>query len=55
MHKLGFILVVFGNTGPSGSDANHWFDALIRFGLESSRLRDLVFQLGSLVANEIIS
>ena len=31
---------LFGSSGPSGSDANHWFDALIGFGLESSRLRD---------------
>ena len=46
---------LFGSSGPSGSDANHWFDALIRFGLESSRLRDLVSQLGNLIANEIIS
>ena len=28
---------LFGSSGPSGSDANHWFDAFIRFGLESSR------------------
>ena len=46
---------LFGSSGPSGSDANHWFDALIRFGLESSRLRDLVSQLGNLIAYEIIS
>ena len=46
---------LFGVSGPSGSDANHWFDALIRFGLESSRLRDLVSQLDNLIANEIIS
>ena len=46
---------LFGSSGPSGSDANHWFDALIRFGFESSRLRDLVSQLGNLIANEIIS
>ena len=44
----------FGSSGHSGSDANHWFDALIRFGLESSRLRDLVSLLGNLIANEII-
>ena len=46
---------LFGSSGPSGSDANHWFDAFIRFGLESSRLRDLGSQLGNLIANEIIS
>ena len=46
---------LFGSSGPSGSDANHWFDALIRCGLESSRLRELVSQLGNLIANEIIS
>ena len=46
---------LFGGSGPSGSDANYWFDALIRFGLESSRLRDSVSQLGNLIANEIIS
>ena len=43
------------SSGPSGSDANHWFDTLIRFGLESSRLRDLVSQIGNLIGNEIIS
>ena len=46
---------LFGSLGPSGSDANQWFDALIRLGLESSRLRDLVSQLGNLIANKIIS
>ena len=46
---------LFGSSGPSGSDANHWFDALIRFGLESSRLRDLVSQIGNLIGNEIMS
>ena len=46
---------LFGNSGPSGSDANQLFDALIRFGLKSSRLRDLVSQLGNLIAKEIIS
>ena len=45
---------LFGSSGPSGSDANHLIDALIRFGPKSSRLRDIVSQIGERILDSIL-
>ena len=44
----------FGSNGPSGSDANHWFDALIRFGTSSCTLREAVSLLGNMLCNTVV-
>ena len=44
----------FGSNGPSGSDANHWFDALIRFGTSSCVLREAVSLLGNMLCNTVV-
>ena len=36
---------LFGSSGPSGSDANHWFDALIRFWPRKLQVERLSFSL----------
>ena len=46
---------LLGSSGPSESDANHWFDALIMFGLESCSLRDLVSQISKRISDSILN
>uniref|UniRef100_A0A1X7TG66 Reverse transcriptase domain-containing protein n=1 Tax=Amphimedon queenslandica TaxID=400682 RepID=A0A1X7TG66_AMPQE len=52
IHKVVF--GVQGGAGPGGCDANHWRDALLRYGSHSSRLRDAVAYLSRTIANNFV-
>uniref|UniRef100_A0A1X7TFK6 Reverse transcriptase domain-containing protein n=1 Tax=Amphimedon queenslandica TaxID=400682 RepID=A0A1X7TFK6_AMPQE len=43
-----------GSGGPGGCDSSHWKDVLLRYGPHSSRCRDAVASLVSLLSNSIV-
>ena len=43
-----------GSGGPGGCDSSHWKDALLRYGPHSSRCRDAVASLVSLLGNSTV-
>ena len=42
-----------GSAGPGGCHSSHWQDALLRFGSLSQKLRDIVANLSSMIANSL--
>ena len=46
--------VIQGSAGPGGCDASHWQDALLRYGAQSSHMRDQVASVARRLANSIV-
>jgi hypothetical protein len=42
-----------GSAGPSGTDANHWQDVILRYGAHSEKLRDSIAALVRCISNSV--
>ena len=47
--------VIQGSAGPWGCNANHWEDALLRYGAHSATLRESVASAARRLANSLVS
>ena len=52
IHKVVF--GIQGGAGPCGADASHWHNILLRYGSQSSHLRDAVASLTRTLANDFV-